>query len=69
MPVLRFDPFRDLDRRAEQLLGAPAGSARGPRVLPMVVRRAGYKRVTLRVTTNRGFQYDHLTRIVIRPPL
>ena len=34
-----------------------------------IVRRAGYKRVTLRVTTNRGFQYDHLTRIVIRPPL
>lgn len=41
MPVLRFDPFRDLDRLAEQMLGAPAGSARVPRFMPMDLFRSG----------------------------
>lgn len=39
--MLRFDPFRDLDRMAEQLLGAPAGSARSPRFMPMDLYRTG----------------------------
>jgi len=39
--VLRFDPFRDLDRMAEQLLGVPAGSARSPRFMPMDLYRTG----------------------------
>jgi HSP20 family protein len=40
--MLRFDPFRDLDRLTEQLLGsAPAGTARAPRFMPMDVYRAG----------------------------
>jgi HSP20 family protein len=39
--VLRFDPFRDLDRFTEQLLGAPAGSARAPRFMPMDLYRSG----------------------------
>jgi HSP20 family protein len=38
--VLRFDPFRDLDRLSEQLLGVPAGSARSPRFMPMDLYRA-----------------------------
>ena len=29
--VLRFDPFRDLDRMTEQLLGVPSGTGRTPR--------------------------------------
>jgi HSP20 family protein len=41
MPVLRFDPFRDLDRMTEQLLGVPAGSPRAPRFMPMDLFRAG----------------------------
>ena len=39
--MLRFDPFRDLDRMTEQLLGAPAGSARAPRFMPMDLYRSG----------------------------
>ena len=39
--MLRFDPFRDLDRMAEQLLGVPAGSARSPRFMPMDLYRTG----------------------------
>ena len=39
--MLRFDPFRDLDRMAEQLLGVPAGSARSPRFMPMDLYRSG----------------------------
>jgi HSP20 family protein len=35
--VLRFDPFRDVDRLAEQLLG----SQRAPRVMPMDLFRSG----------------------------
>jgi HSP20 family protein len=38
--VLRFDPFRDLDRLSEQLLGVPAGSARSPRFMPMDLYRS-----------------------------
>jgi HSP20 family protein len=41
MAVLRFDPFRDLDRLTEQWLGAPAGSARVPRFMPMDLFRSG----------------------------
>lgn len=41
MTVLRFDPFRDLDRLSEQLLGVPAGTARTPRFMPMDLFRAG----------------------------
>lgn len=40
--MLRFDPFRDLDRMTEQLLGAQAGSgARVPRFMPMDLYRSG----------------------------
>ncbi|MGN6606985.1 MAG: Hsp20/alpha crystallin family protein [Jatrophihabitans sp.] len=39
--MLRFDPFRDLDRMTEQLLGSPAGSARVPRFMPMDLYRSG----------------------------
>lgn len=39
--VLRFDPFRDLDRMTEQLLGVPAGTARAPRFMPMDLYRSG----------------------------
>jgi HSP20 family protein len=39
--VLRFDPFRDFDRITEQLLGAPSGSARAPRFMPMDLYRSG----------------------------
>jgi HSP20 family protein len=35
--VLRFDPFRDVDRLAEQLLG----NQRAPRVMPMDLFRSG----------------------------
>lgn len=41
MAVLRFDPFRDLDRLTEQMLGAPAGSARVPRFMPIDLYRSG----------------------------
>jgi len=39
--VLRFDPFRDIDRLTEQLLGSPAGSARTPRFMPLDLYRSG----------------------------
>ena len=39
--MLRFDPFRDLDRITEQLLGAQSGSARAPRFMPMDLYRSG----------------------------
>ncbi len=39
--MLRFDPFRDLDRMTEQLLGASTGSARVPRFMPMDLYRSG----------------------------
>jgi HSP20 family protein len=39
--VLRFDPFRDLDRMTEQLLGVQSGSARAPRFMPMDLYRSG----------------------------
>lgn len=39
--MLRFDPFRDLDRMTEQLLGVPSGTARAPRFMPMDVYRSG----------------------------
>lgn len=39
--MLRFDPFRDIDRLAEQVLGAQAGSARAPRLMPMDLYRSG----------------------------
>jgi len=39
--VLRFDPFRDLDRLTEQVLGAQAGSPRAPRFMPMDLYRSG----------------------------
>ncbi len=39
--MLRFDPFRDLDRLSEQLLGVPAGTARSPRFMPMDLYRTG----------------------------
>lgn len=41
MAVLRFDPFRELDRMTEQMLGVPAGSARAPRLMPMDLYRSG----------------------------
>ncbi|HET7899539.1 MAG TPA: Hsp20/alpha crystallin family protein [Candidatus Nanopelagicales bacterium] len=41
MAVLRFDPFRELDRMTEQMLGVPAGSARAPRFMPMDLYRSG----------------------------
>jgi len=39
--VLRFDPFRDLDRLTEQMLGVPAGTGRAPRFMPMDLYRSG----------------------------
>jgi HSP20 family protein len=39
--VLRFDPFRDFDRIAEQLLGAQSGTARVPRFMPVDLYRSG----------------------------
>lgn len=39
--MLRFDPFRDIDRLTEQLLGAQAGTARAPRFMPMDLYRDG----------------------------
>ena len=41
MSVLRFDPFRDVDRLSEQLLGVPAGSRRAPRFMPMDLFKSG----------------------------
>jgi HSP20 family protein len=41
MTMLRFDPFRDLDRVTEQLLGTADGSARLPRFMPMDLYRTG----------------------------
>jgi HSP20 family protein len=41
MTVLRFDPFRDLDRLTEQMFGLQAGSARAPRFMPMDLYRSG----------------------------
>ena len=41
MAVLRFDPFRDLDRLTEQMLGVPAGSPRAPRFMPMDLYKSG----------------------------
>lgn len=41
MAVLRFDPFRELDRMTEQMLGVPAGTARTPRFMPMDLYRSG----------------------------
>jgi HSP20 family protein len=37
--LLRFDPFRDLDRLADQMLG----SARTPRMMPMDAYRSGHQ--------------------------
>jgi HSP20 family protein len=37
--VLRFDPFRDIDRLTEQVLAAQAGTA--PRLMPMDLYRSG----------------------------
>lgn len=39
--MLRFDPFRDIDRLTEQLLGAQPGTARAPRFMPMDLYRSG----------------------------
>ena len=39
--MFRFDPFRDIDRLTEQMLGAQAGSARAPRFMPMDLYRSG----------------------------
>lgn len=39
--MLRFDPFRDIDRMTEQLLGVPSGSARAPRFMPMDLYHSG----------------------------
>lgn len=41
MAVLQFDPLRDLDRFAQQLLGAPAGTQQAPRFMPMDLYRSG----------------------------
>lgn len=40
MAVMRFDPFRDFDRLAEQVLGSPT-AVRAPRFMPMDVYREG----------------------------
>ncbi len=37
--MLRFDPFRDVDRLTEQLLGVQGGTARTPRFMPMDLYR------------------------------
>lgn len=39
--MLRFDPFRDLDRMTEQLLTATGAPNRVPRFMPMDLYRAG----------------------------
>jgi HSP20 family protein len=38
---MRFDPFRDFDRLAEQVLAGGTGTARAPRFMPMDVYREG----------------------------
>lgn len=38
--MLRFDPFRDLDRMTEQLLGAATAPTRVPRFMPMDIYRS-----------------------------
>lgn len=46
--MLRFDPFRDLDRLTEQLLATnPTGGPRSPRFMPMDVYRTGDQYVLL----------------------
>jgi HSP20 family protein len=47
MAVMRFDPFRDFDRLAEQVLGPGSGSVRTPRFMPMDVYREGDQFVLL----------------------
>lgn len=47
MAVMRFDPFRDFDRLAEQVLGSPTGTGRAPRFMPMDVYREGDRFVLL----------------------
>lgn len=39
--VLRFDPFREFDRLAEQMFASAAGAAAVPRAMPMDVYRSG----------------------------
>ena len=39
--VTRFDPFRDLDRLAERMLGAASDMSQAMRAIPMDVFRAG----------------------------
>jgi HSP20 family protein len=39
--MLRFDPFRDLDRLTEQLIGSTPGTARTPHFMPMDLFRSG----------------------------
>ena len=39
--VLTFDPFRDFDRLAGQMLGATAGGRTAPTAMPMDLYRAG----------------------------
>ena len=41
MSVLRYDPFRDLDRLAAQLLGGGQAVSSGPRSFPMDAYRRG----------------------------
>lgn len=41
MSVMRFDPFRDLDRLSEQLLGSAVGTRRVPRFMPMDLVKSG----------------------------
>ena len=39
--VLRFDPFREFDRLAEQMFASAAGGGAVPRAMPMDIYRAG----------------------------
>lgn len=39
--VLRFDPFRDLDRLTEQMFGDVTGARSVPRAMPMDLYRSG----------------------------
>jgi HSP20 family protein len=39
--VLRFDPFREFDRLAEQMFATAAGDSRVPRAMPMDIYRSG----------------------------
>ncbi len=41
MSVLRFDPFRDVDRLTQQLLGGSAGTRRAPLFMPMDLFKSG----------------------------